>query len=119
MDLLIGVGSLATAAILFSWAFEQTRRPDSPGWLQHEGVTGAVALVCTMAFPLGLGFLIMGLLDVNSELRELGPIGIAAVLAISAGGVLVTRRIVQQARRARHRRSDLAVSAAKSTPDPA
>ena len=119
MDLLIGVGSLATAAILFSWAFEQTRRPDSPGWLQHEGVTGAVALVCTMAFPLGIGFLIIGLLDVNSELRELGPFGIAAVLAISAGGIWMRRRIVQQARRGRHRPGNLAVSAAKPTPDPA
>ena len=119
MNLLIGVGSLAAAAILFSWAFELTRRPDSPGWLQHEGVTGAVALVCTMAFPLGAGFLIIGLLDVNSELRELGVFGTAAVLAISAGGVWVTHRIIQKARRGPHIRSDLAGSAAKPATEPA
>ena len=119
MNLLIGVSLLAAAAILFSWAFEQTRRPDSSKWMKHEGVTGAFALLCTMAFPLGLGFLIMGIFNVNSELRELGLFGSVAVIAISAVGIVVTRLSIQRSRRGARGRDDLAARSAKPAADPA
>ncbi len=93
MNLLLGVGFLAAAIIMFMWAFASTRRPDPPRWVRHESVTGGLALVFTMLLPLGPGFLIAGIADLDSQLKELGFSGIALLIAMTWGALWTMRSL--------------------------
>ena len=97
MNLLLGVGSLAAAVIAFTWALAATRRTDPPRWAHHQGVTGAFALTFTMLFTVGAGLVVAGLFNLGAELKQLGPLGDAALLALAGGGIWATRHMRRRA----------------------
>ncbi|MGI1660948.1 hypothetical protein ACRDNQ_01805 [Palleronia sp. KMU-117] len=93
MNLPLGVGLLAAAIVMFTWALAATRRTDPPRWARHQGVTGAFALGFTMLSTVGAGFLIAGLFDLGAELRQLGLTGSVALVGIAGGGIWATQRL--------------------------
>lgn len=93
MNLLLGVGMLAAAGILFAWAYGKTRSPAPPGWTRRDSAMIPITLVFTASFTLGIGFAGTGLYNIGQEFVELGPSGAAAVVLIAGGGIWLTRHL--------------------------
>lgn len=93
MNLLLGVGLLAAAALLFGWAYGKARRPAPSSWTRKDSAMISITIVFATLFTIGIGFIATGLLNIGPELVDLGPTGVAAVALVAGGSIWLTRRV--------------------------
>lgn len=93
MNLLLGVGMLAAAALLFAWAYGKARSPAPSSWTRKDSAMIPITLVFTTFFTIGIGFIATGLLNIGPELVDLGPAGAAAVALAAGVSIWLTRRL--------------------------
>ena len=92
MNAILGVGLLASAVLLFSWAFGQFRRPQPRAWAQTDTSAIAATLLFVCLFVFSLAFLGAFLFDIRTETRWL-EIGLTAAGALLLCFFLVPRLI--------------------------
>ena len=66
MTAAIGAALMASAIVVFAWAYGQYRRPNPASWTLSESATVATTLIMMSLLTFGLGFVVRALLDVNS-----------------------------------------------------
>ncbi|MEW9921009.1 hypothetical protein AB2B41_15460 [Marimonas sp. MJW-29] len=86
MDTTLGVGILAATVLLFSWAFGAHRRPDRAAWVDWPGASMLICVAFTMMGPVGLGFLVRGLMYPVADIARANVVlaGVSAGLAVVA-----------------------------------
>ncbi|WP_432255518.1 hypothetical protein [Limimaricola sp. AA108-03] len=93
MNLLLGVGMLAAAALLFAWAYGKARKPVPARWTRKDSAMISITLMFATFFTIGIGFFATALLNIGPEFVELGLIGAAAVALGGGGSIWLARRL--------------------------
>ena len=67
MNAALGVGLLATCAIVFAWSYGQFRRPNPARWTESETLTMSIVALIVGLLAIGLGFIGRFAFNVGAE----------------------------------------------------
>lgn len=67
MNAVIGVLLLAAATVLFSWAYNQLRRPDPSAWARQDVSAQVIVFIWVTAIAAGVGFLAKAISGLETE----------------------------------------------------
>ena len=67
MNAVIGVLLLAAATVLFSWAYNQLRRPTPSAWARWDVSAQIIVFIWVAATTSGIGFLAMAISALDTE----------------------------------------------------
>jgi hypothetical protein len=67
MNAVIGVLLLAAATVLFSWAYNQLRRPIPSAWARWDVSAQVIVFIWVAATAAGIGFLAMAISALDTE----------------------------------------------------
>ena len=82
----IGAVLMASAVIVFAWAYGQYRRPTPAGWTESEGLTVVLVLFMMSLLTFGLGMIVRAVISTESLAMgalETGISGAAFIVAFA------------------------------------
>lgn len=102
MNILLGVGVLAATVMLFCWTYGAHRRPQRAAWADWPGCSMLACVGFTILGPIGVGFVIKGLLNPLADLAQVDLVSALACLAIVAVSALASPVLIRPALRGKH-----------------
>ena len=76
MHLLEGVAAVLLSVCIYAWAYGKHHGPNAPGWAKGQLFASLVSLFLVAFFPLGTGFVALGLTE------PMTPAGWAGLVAL-------------------------------------
>jgi hypothetical protein len=81
---------LSAAMLLFAWAYGAHRRPAPPVWTRSGTLVMLICVAITCGFGFGTGYLAAFLLNLTSQLGQIGLVEAAVMIGALALAVLGT-----------------------------
>lgn len=101
MNAMLGALLLALAAMFFTWAYVQYRRPEPRAWTRSDFLGQVVALVFTGLLAMGVGF--VGRFLGNLESEAIGARELYSILGIAVVAALVIASLRRRLTALRHK----------------
>jgi len=98
MYLTVGVAIFSASVLLFAWGYDQHLRTSPARWTQSEFLSSCFALLVTSALPIGLGFIILGVVNPAETWATLSVPGVVVMVASVALAVVFSPRFIRKAR---------------------
>lgn len=96
MTAAIGAALMASAVVVFAWAYGQYRRPNPASWTQSESATVGITLGMMSLLTFGLGTVIRAL--INAESSAIGIMDLALVAGAFAVAFALVPALTRPAR---------------------
>jgi hypothetical protein len=84
MNAVIGVLLLAAATVLFSWAYNQLRRPTPSAWARWDLSAQIIVFIWVVAIIAGIGFLAMAIAAFDTEPPTAAQYSVIAAIVVVA-----------------------------------